>query len=188
MCSSDLTRLFLRLCTCCETARFGLLGVVTNVRFALFLFAIPNDYSMQRRPSSTVSMSKQLAQEDVVALKKALVENTNPVDGLMADLGVRHFHKPFFRIKIPLGASDVRHTRDAVAEDAIPSVVEFCQRRKSTRSGSVSSPRSRTYKEVMQLSRKVSEPLLGTLRCVSLGDMQALQTYLASVKDRKSVV
>eukprot|EP00750_Incisomonas_marina_P007815 INCI15057.8.p1 GENE.INCI15057.8~~INCI15057.8.p1 ORF type:complete len:345 (+),score=56.07 INCI15057.8:134-1168(+) len=109
----------------------------------------------------------QLSQQDVLDLKRALVEDEDPT-GLMADLGVKHFHKPFFRIRIPVGGSDVSHTRDAATcEDAFPSIAEFAQKR--------SCP---ARAEVLALSRSQHQPLLGNLRCISLGDMRLLERFL----------
>lgn len=115
-----------------------------------------------------------LPREDLLTLKTALEEEDDPLATLRA-LGVQLYHKPYFRIRTPLGTQVVSHTSAAMPEDAFPSIVEWCQRNGDTT--------SRAFGEVMELSRRDTQPLLGNLKRITLGQMHVLQTFLAGGSD-----
>ena len=108
----------------------------------------------------------QLPREALLELKMALDSDEDP-SGTMASLRVNHFHVPYYRVKTPLGGQDIRFTSEAVTEENIPSILDYCQR--------VTDHNSPAHREVLRLSKMETAPLLGSLKRVTLGDMQILE-------------
>ena len=124
--------------------------------------------------TSTEWQYLSLAQEDFLELRKALDEKTDPTDTLKG-LGVAHYHKPYFKTRIPIGGSDATHSSEIVLDDDIPSILDYAKK--------MAKQAPNAYQEVMQQSRSETAPLLGNLKKVRLGTMHQIQSYFQSERD-----